>query len=133
MQKTHSVNRKAILHNISITCPTICYLAPARLFVTGNKEVKCKEGTIKLTEEVKRHLQVVTGNEAYKKSFTRLLVDECVEWLKSLSKIVESGPPKCELSFCWGIYRKTNILYNKNFKFRRYDMIAVRIVQRTFS
>ena len=35
-----------MLHNISITCPTICYLVPARLFVTGNKEVKCKEGTI---------------------------------------------------------------------------------------
>ena len=34
-----------MLHNISIICPTICYLVPARLFVTGNKEVKCKEGT----------------------------------------------------------------------------------------
>ena len=45
MQKTLSVNRKAMLHNISIICSPICYLVPARLFVTGNKEVKCKEGT----------------------------------------------------------------------------------------
>ena len=83
---------------------------------------------IKITREVKRHLQAVTGNEAYKKSFTILLVDEWVEWLKSLTKIVESGPPKCKLSFCWGIYRKTNILYNKNSKFKevRYDCRAHR-------
>lgn len=46
-----SINRKAILHNIPITCPTIstiisnCYLVLARLFVIGNKGLKSKEGT----------------------------------------------------------------------------------------
>ena len=114
------------------------YLKPSKSYLIvkekhlENAVESFKGKKIKLTEEVKRHLQVVTGNEAYKKSFTRLLVDECVEWLKSLSKIVESGPAKFKLSFCRGIYRKTNTLYNKNSKFRRYDLIAVRIVQRTF-
>ena len=46
-----SINRKAMLHNISITCPILstfvsnCYLVPARLFILGNKEIKSKEGT----------------------------------------------------------------------------------------
>ena len=47
----NSINRKAMLHNISITCPLIttfianCYMEPARLFVVGNHEIKSREGT----------------------------------------------------------------------------------------
>ena len=42
----NSINRKAMLHNISIACPLItifianCYMEPARLFVVGNHEIK---------------------------------------------------------------------------------------------
>ena len=42
----NSINRKAMLHNISITCPLIttfianCYMEPARLFVAWNHEIK---------------------------------------------------------------------------------------------
>ena len=47
----NSINRKAMLHNISITCPILstlvsdCCLVPARVFILGNKEIKSKEGT----------------------------------------------------------------------------------------
>ena len=45
----NAINRKAMLHNIFMTDPTIsisnCHLVLARLFVIGNKEVKCKDGT----------------------------------------------------------------------------------------
>ena len=47
----NSINKKAMLHNISIICPILstfvsnCYLVPARLFILGNKEIKSKEGT----------------------------------------------------------------------------------------
>ena len=47
----NSINRKAMLHNISLTCPLIttfianCYMEPARLFVVGNHEIKSREGT----------------------------------------------------------------------------------------
>ena len=47
----NSINRKAMLHNISITCPLIttfianCYMKPARLFVARNHEIKSREGT----------------------------------------------------------------------------------------
>ena len=47
----NSINRKAMLHNISIICPIIttfisnCYTKPARLFVVGNFELKSTEGT----------------------------------------------------------------------------------------
>ena len=47
----NSINRKAMLDNISITCPLIttfianCYMKPARLFVVGNHEIKSREGT----------------------------------------------------------------------------------------
>ena len=46
-----SINRKTMLHNIFITCPTLstfisnCYLVSARLFILGNKEIKSKEET----------------------------------------------------------------------------------------
>ena len=46
----NSINRKAMLHNISSTCPLIttfianCYMEPARLFVAGNHEIKSREG-----------------------------------------------------------------------------------------
>lgn len=42
----NSINKKAILHKISITCPVIltfvsnCYLVLARLYVFGNKDIK---------------------------------------------------------------------------------------------
>ena len=42
----NSINRKAMLHNISITCPLMtifianCYMEPARLFVVGNHKIK---------------------------------------------------------------------------------------------
>ena len=45
------INRKVMLHNISITCPLIttfianCYMEPARLFVVGNHEIKSREST----------------------------------------------------------------------------------------
>ena len=47
----NSTNRKAMPHNISITCPILstfvsnCYLVPARLFILGNEEIKSTEGT----------------------------------------------------------------------------------------
>lgn len=46
----NSINRKTMLHNISITCSILstfvsnCYLVPARPFILGDKEIKCKEG-----------------------------------------------------------------------------------------
>ena len=47
----NTVNRQVLLHNISITCPTIatfvrnCYQTPARLFVIGGEEILSREGT----------------------------------------------------------------------------------------
>ena len=47
----NSINRKAMLHNISITCSILstfvsnCYLVPALFFILGNKKIKSKEGT----------------------------------------------------------------------------------------
>ena len=47
----NSINRKVLLHNINILCPEIatyvnnCYKTPARLFVTGGKELSSEEGT----------------------------------------------------------------------------------------
>ena len=47
----NSVNRQALLHNISISCPPMatfvknCYQSAARLFVVGGKELRSKEGT----------------------------------------------------------------------------------------
>ncbi len=47
----NSVNRRVLLHNISITCPAIatyvrnCYQTPARLFVIGGQEILSREGT----------------------------------------------------------------------------------------
>ena len=44
----NSINRKAMLHNIALTCPLIttfianCYMEPARLFVVGNHEIKSR-------------------------------------------------------------------------------------------
>ena len=61
-----------------------------------------REKEVKITKELKRHLLAVTGNEAYKKSFTILLVDECVERLKLLSKLAESGTPKVHIKLFSG-------------------------------
>ena len=47
----NSLNRAAALHNIRILCPTISvfaintYRIPARLFITGGKEILSAEGT----------------------------------------------------------------------------------------
>ena len=47
----NSINRKAMLHNISITCPLMTifianfYMEPARLFVVGNHKIKSREDT----------------------------------------------------------------------------------------
>ena len=47
----NSINRKAMLHNISLTWPLIttfianCYMKPPRLFVVGNHEIKSREDT----------------------------------------------------------------------------------------
>ena len=44
----NSINRKAMFHIISITCPLIttfianCYMEPARLFFVGNHEIKSR-------------------------------------------------------------------------------------------
>ena len=46
-----SVNRKAMLHNIFITCPLIttfivnCYMEPPKLFIVRNHEIKSRKGT----------------------------------------------------------------------------------------
>ena len=47
----NAINRKAMLHNISVICPIIstyisnCYNTPARLLIIGGKEILSKEGT----------------------------------------------------------------------------------------
>ena len=47
----NSINRKAMIHNISILCPIIssfiknCYNIPTRLFIIGGKELLSREGT----------------------------------------------------------------------------------------
>ena len=47
----NSINRTAMLHNISIICPIVstyisnCYCIPARLFIIGGTELLSKEGT----------------------------------------------------------------------------------------
>ena len=47
----NSINRKVMLHNISILCPKIstyinnCYYTSARLFIIGGQEIFSKEGT----------------------------------------------------------------------------------------
>ena len=44
----NSINREAILPNISITYPTFlanCFMEPVRLFFEGNQEIKSREGT----------------------------------------------------------------------------------------
>ena len=47
----NSINRKALLHNMQYLCPPLSvylnniYLAPARLFIAGGKELKSAEGT----------------------------------------------------------------------------------------
>ena len=47
----NSINRKVLLHNIKVICPEIstyvtnCYQTPARLFVSGGKEIQSSEGT----------------------------------------------------------------------------------------
>ena len=47
----NSINRKVLLHNITVLCLEIaifvnnCYALPARLFVTGGLEISSKEGT----------------------------------------------------------------------------------------
>ena len=47
----NTINRKALLNNIGILCPTLfvftvnCYKVPARLFVTGGAEIESKEGS----------------------------------------------------------------------------------------
>ena len=45
----NSINKKVMLHNISITCPLIttfianCYMEPARSFVAGDLKIKSRE------------------------------------------------------------------------------------------
>ena len=47
----NSINRKAMIHNISIICPIIetfirnCYNTPSRLFIIGGREISSREGT----------------------------------------------------------------------------------------
>ena len=60
---------------------------------------------VKNTKQGKRLLRAVIRNEAYKKSYTRLLVDEWFERLELFSKVVlRVRTPKCIFSFCQGIY-----------------------------
>ena len=48
----NSINRKAIIHNVSVLCPSLatfiinCYDVPSRLFIIGGKELLLKEGTM---------------------------------------------------------------------------------------
>ena len=47
----NSINRKVLLHNTEYICPELatfiynCYIIPARLFITGGKELRSREGT----------------------------------------------------------------------------------------
>ena len=47
----NSINRKAALHNINVSCPSLAqvlintYRAPVRLFITGSGEISSTEGT----------------------------------------------------------------------------------------
>ena len=47
----NSINRQVVIHNMKILCPEFavyirnCYTKPARLFVTGGKEISSNEGT----------------------------------------------------------------------------------------
>ena len=51
LQVFNSLNRASALHNVAVLCPILAtyatntYRAPARLFVTGGKELKSTEGT----------------------------------------------------------------------------------------
>ena len=48
----NSINRKVLLHNISILVPEIatftnnCYMKSVRIFVTGGLDIKSEEGTV---------------------------------------------------------------------------------------
>ena len=47
----NSINRQVLLHNVEIVCPEVanyiinCYTLPARLFITGGKELLSKKCT----------------------------------------------------------------------------------------
>ena len=46
-----SINRKVMLHNISVICPLTnnivnCYIKPVRIFIVGNHEINSREGKI---------------------------------------------------------------------------------------
>ena len=46
-----SINRKVMLHNISLICPLTnkivnCYIKPVRIFIVGNHEINSREGKI---------------------------------------------------------------------------------------
>ena len=51
----NSINREAMIHNITILCPIIsifiknCYNIPARLFIIGGKELLSRKATTKET------------------------------------------------------------------------------------
>ena len=88
---------------------------------------------VKITKEGKRHLGALIGNEAYKKSYTRLLIDEYVEPLELFSKIAESGPQSAYSAFVRGFTGKLIFFVRKIPNLRRSDTIAVRNILRTFS
>ena len=88
---------------------------------------------VKITKERKRDLRAVIGNEAYKKSYPRLFVDEWVELLELFSRIAQSGPQSAYSAFVRGFTGKLIFFVRTIPNLRRSDTIAMRNILRTFS
>ena len=92
-----------------------------------------RESEVKVTKERKRHLGAVIGNEAYKKSYPRLLVDEWVQLLELFSKIAKSGPQSAYSASVRRFMGKLIFFVRTIPNLWRSDTIAMRNILRTFS
>ena len=81
----NAINRKAMLHNISVLCPIIfiyisnCYNTPAHSFIIGGTELLSKEGTAQrdtsaiagyalgVTQLIQILLEITSSNKLYSK------------------------------------------------------------------
>ena len=81
---------------------------------------------VKNTKQGKRLLGAVIGNEAYKESYTRLLVDEWFERLELFSKVAESGPQSAYSAFVRGFTGKLIFFVREILNLRRCDTVVVR-------
>ena len=81
---------------------------------------------VKNKKQGKRLLGAVIGNETYKKSYTRLLVDEWFERLELFSKVAESGPQSAYSAFVRGFTGKLIFFVRKILNLRRCHTIVVR-------